>query len=123
MKRDSVVRAMSPLAEYLMYIFVLVKKSIWYNSKKLAILTTCNKTKQIAFLKFIKNLIEVQQQKILLNNVIRKGNFMINYVDYDLQVCEQYMNQVITLEPGSLKYISIFFKNNYDAANFRATLN
>ena len=48
---------------------------------------------------------------------------MINYVDYDLQVCEQYMNQVITLEPGSLKYISIFFKNNYDAANFRATLN
>ena len=86
-------------------------------------MTTCNKTKQIAFLKFIKNLIEVQQQKILLNNVIRKGNFMINYVDYDLQVCEQYMNQVITLEPGSLKYISIFFKNNYDAANFRATLN
>lgn len=86
-------------------------------------MTTCNKTKQIAFLKFIKNLIEVQQQKILLNNVIRIGNFMINYVDYDLQVCEQYMNQVITLEPGSLKYISIFFKNNYDAANFRAKLN
>ena len=48
---------------------------------------------------------------------------MINYVDYDLQVCEQYMNQVITLEPGSLKYISIFFKNNYYAANFRAKLN
>ena len=43
---------------------------------------------------------------------------MINYVDYDSQVCEQYMNQVITLEPGSLKYISIFFKTKYDAANF-----
>ena len=32
---------------------------------------------------------------------------MIDYVDYNSQVCEQYMNQTITLEPGSYKYFSI----------------
>ena len=31
---------------------------------------------------------------------------MIDYVDYNSQVCEQYMNQTITLEPGSYKYFT-----------------
>lgn len=35
---------------------------------------------------------------------------MIDYVDYNSQVCEQYMNQTITLEPGSYKYMYFTIK-------------
>lgn len=48
---------------------------------------------------------------------------MIDYVEYNSQVCEQYMNQTITLEPGSYKYFTIFKTKNYDAANLRTKLN